>query len=437
MTSRPAIDKAIIPSRHVTEGVGNAFHRTFYYAMGLDEEAIHQAHVGIATAWHSGLADSHLEAGLAEIVKQAVWACGATPREFATVCDSPANPLGPRDLLVREIVADSIELTVRGHWYDGLVVVAPTADTIAAGLMALARLDLPGVMVAVPRAAAGSAAVMAQAACALGLAVTARREATEDAAAARRAGQLVVDRIATATTARQAMTVAAFRSAIAVLAAGGAVSECLTHILAVAHECGVTMTETDIDTALGERSGILRGAVGSGIWTWPDRTADDFDGTARVFAAEADAVSYVRSGAVRDGDVITVGGAGPVGGPAMPALAVLSSAIARAGRRCAVLTDGRMLAVDSVLCVTQLQPEVAAGGRLGEVADGAPIRLDLSRGTIEIGPGQSAGPPRAGRVPSPAALGRYAADAAGGHGPGWAAATHPGAASELVRYMDQ
>jgi dihydroxyacid dehydratase/phosphogluconate dehydratase len=222
-----------------------------------------------------------------------------------------------------------------------------------------------------------------------------------------------------------------------VLAAGRAVSECLTHILAVAHECGVALTETDIDTALGERSGILRGAVGSGIWTWPDRTADHFEGTARVFAAEAAAVTYISSGAVSDGDVITVGGAGPVGGPALPILAALSSAIAQADRRCAVLTDGRMLAVDPVLCVTQLQPEAAVGGRLGEVLDGAPVRLDLARGTIEVGAGRTAGPPKLDLPPPPAALGRYAADAAGGHGLAWAAATHPGAASELVRYMDQ
>jgi len=65
---------------------------------------------------------------LAEAAKQGVWRAGATPREFATVCDSPGADQRAPDLSIRELVADSIELTIRGHSYDGLVVIAPTAD---------------------------------------------------------------------------------------------------------------------------------------------------------------------------------------------------------------------------------------------------------------------------------------------------------------------
>src|ERR1700728_1951898 len=120
--------KSRLPSRHATEGAERAPHRAFYYAMGLTKEQIHQPFVGVATCWNEAAPCNIALMRQAQAVKHGVTAGGATAREFCTITVTDGIAMGhagmKASLPSREVIADSIELTVRGHSYDALVGVA-------------------------------------------------------------------------------------------------------------------------------------------------------------------------------------------------------------------------------------------------------------------------------------------------------------------------
>jgi len=115
-------DMSRMPSRHVTHGAKNALQRMYYYAMGLDAEDIRRPHVGVGASWAGSDVAGDLPLRAARTVEQGVRAGGATPRTFGLIADGTnanADIDSPSALLVgRELVADSLELTVRGHSYD-------------------------------------------------------------------------------------------------------------------------------------------------------------------------------------------------------------------------------------------------------------------------------------------------------------------------------
>ena len=117
--------KAKLPSRHVTEGPERAPHRAFYYAMGLTREQIHQPFVGVASCWNEAAPCNISLMRQAQAVKKGVAAGGGTPREFCTITVTDGIAMGHdgmrSSLPSRECIADSVELTVRGHAYDALV----------------------------------------------------------------------------------------------------------------------------------------------------------------------------------------------------------------------------------------------------------------------------------------------------------------------------
>ncbi len=118
-------DKSRLPSRHVTEGPGRAPHRSYYYAMGLTEDEINQPFVGVATCWNEAAPCNIALNRQAQSVKRGVAEAGATPREFTTITVTDGIAMGHQgmksSLVSREVIADSVELTVRGHCYDALV----------------------------------------------------------------------------------------------------------------------------------------------------------------------------------------------------------------------------------------------------------------------------------------------------------------------------
>src|SRR5262245_19013638 len=111
--------KAKLPSRHVTEGPERAPHRSYYYAMGLTTEQIHQPFVGVATCWNEAAACNIALMRQAQAVKKGVAAAGGTPREFCTitVTDGCAVGHGARRswLASRGVIADPVELTIARH----------------------------------------------------------------------------------------------------------------------------------------------------------------------------------------------------------------------------------------------------------------------------------------------------------------------------------
>ncbi len=142
-------DKTKLVSRYVTEGAKSAPHRSYYYAMGLTEEQIHQPLVGVATCWNESAPCNIALGRQAQAVKRGVDHSGATPREFTTITVTDGIAMGHEgmrsSLVSREVIADSVELTMRGHCYDALVGLAGCDKSLPAMMMVMVRLNVPSV----------------------------------------------------------------------------------------------------------------------------------------------------------------------------------------------------------------------------------------------------------------------------------------------------
>ena len=144
-------DKSKLPSRHVTEGPERAPHRSYYYAMGLTREQIHQPFVGVATCWNEAAPCNISLMRQAQAVKKGVAAAKGTPREFCTITVTDGIAMGHQgmksSLPSREVIADSVELTIRGHAYDALVGLAGCDKSLPGMMMAMCRLNVPSVFI--------------------------------------------------------------------------------------------------------------------------------------------------------------------------------------------------------------------------------------------------------------------------------------------------
>ncbi|MCB2127643.1 MAG: dihydroxy-acid dehydratase [Rhodobacteraceae bacterium] len=144
-------DKSALPSRHVTEGPARAPHRSYFYAMGISEQEIHQPWVGVATCWNEAAPCNIALNRQAQSVKQGVKVGGGTPREFTTITVTDGIAMGHEgmrsSLASREAIADSVELTMRGHCYDALVGLAGCDKSLPGMMMAMVRLNVPSVFI--------------------------------------------------------------------------------------------------------------------------------------------------------------------------------------------------------------------------------------------------------------------------------------------------
>ncbi|HHK75051.1 MAG TPA: dihydroxy-acid dehydratase [Rhizobiales bacterium] len=144
-----AFDKSKLPSRHVTEGPERAPHRSYYYAMGLTEEEIHRPFVGVATCWNEAAPCNIALMRQAQSVKIGVKEAMGTPREFCTITVTDGIAMGHQgmksSLTSRDVITDSIELTMRGHCYDALVGLAGCDKSLPGMMMAMVRLNVPSV----------------------------------------------------------------------------------------------------------------------------------------------------------------------------------------------------------------------------------------------------------------------------------------------------
>jgi dihydroxy-acid dehydratase len=294
MTSRPNPLTAPEPRR--------AAARAMLKAVGFDDAALEKPLIGVANTWiEIGPCNYHLR-DLAVHVKDGIRAAGGTPMEFNTVSISDGitmNTEGMKTSLVsREVMTDSIELVARGNGFDGLVVLVGCDKTIPAGAMALARLNVPGLVLyggsiapghwhgkdvtiqdvfeAVGAQAAGritledlrsleSAACPGAGACGgqftantmaiavefLGIAALGSGSvpATHSAKAgvARAAGERVMQLVSSGLRPRDIMTRAALENAIASVAATGGSTNAVLHLLAIAREAGVELSLADFD----------------------------------------------------------------------------------------------------------------------------------------------------------------------------------------------
>lgn len=144
-------DKSKLPSRHVSVGPERAPHRSYYYAMGLTEEEIARPFVGIASAGNDSAPCNTTLDHQADIARKGVEAGGGMPRRFNTITVTDGIAMGHQgmksSLVSREVIADSVELSVRGHCYDALVGFAGCDKSLPGMMMAMLRLNVPSIFV--------------------------------------------------------------------------------------------------------------------------------------------------------------------------------------------------------------------------------------------------------------------------------------------------
>ena len=293
--------KAKLPSRHATEGPDRAPHRSFYYAMGLSTEQIHQPFVGVATCWNEAAPCNISLMRQAQAVKKGVAAVGGTPREFCTITVTDGIAMGhagmKASLPSREVIADSVELTMRGHAYDALIGVAGCDKSQPGMMMAMCRLNVPSIYIyggsilpgkfkgkdvtvqdvyeAVGQHSVGEMSdedlqTLEENACpsagACGAQFTANTMATVSEAIGLAlpysagapapyemrdklcmlAGEMIMDLIVKNIRPRDIVTRKALENAAAVVAATGGSTNAALHLPAIAHECGIEFDLFDV-----------------------------------------------------------------------------------------------------------------------------------------------------------------------------------------------
>jgi len=146
-----SFDKSKLPSRHVSVGPERAPHRSYYYAMGLTEEEIGRPFVGIASAGNDSAPCNTTLNAQADVCRDGVNAGGGMPRRFNTITVTDGIAMGHQgmksSLVSREVIADSVELSVRGHCYDALVGFAGCDKSLPGMMMAMLRLNVPSIFV--------------------------------------------------------------------------------------------------------------------------------------------------------------------------------------------------------------------------------------------------------------------------------------------------
>ena len=293
--------KSRLPSRHATEGAERAPHRAFYYAMGLTKAQIHQPFVGVATCWNEAAPCNIALMRQAQAAKKGVASVGATPREFCTITVTDGIAMGhagmKASLPSREVIADSVELTVRGHAYDALIGIAGCDKSQPGMMMSMCRLNVPSIYIyggsilpgtfkgkevtiqdvyeavgkhsvneftdeeldtleqnACPSAGACGAQftanTMATVSEAIGLALPYSAGAPAPYEIRDKfcmlAGEMIMDLIQKNIRPRDIVTRKALENAAAVVAATGGSTNAALHLPAIAHECGIEFTLFDV-----------------------------------------------------------------------------------------------------------------------------------------------------------------------------------------------
>jgi dihydroxy-acid dehydratase len=293
--------KSRLPSRHATEGADRAPHRSFYYAMGLTREQIHQPFVGVATCWNESAPCNIALMRQAQAAKLGVASVGGTPREFCTITVTDGIAMGhagmKSSLPSREVIADSVELSVRGHSYDALIGIAGCDKSQPGMMMAMCRLNVPSIYIyggsilpgtfkgkpvtiqdvyeAVGKHSVGGISdsdleILEQNACpsagACGAQFTANTMATVSEAIGLAlpysagapapyeirdkfcvlAGEMIMDLIVKNIRPRDIVTREALENAAAVVAATGGSTNAALHLPAIANECGIKFDLFDV-----------------------------------------------------------------------------------------------------------------------------------------------------------------------------------------------
>jgi len=346
-------DKSRLPSRHVSVGPERAPHRSYYYAMGLSEEEIARPFVALASAGNNSAPCNTTLDAQADAAQDGVIQGGGMPRRFNTITVTDGIAMGHQgmkaSLVSREVIADSVELSVRGHCYDALVGFAGCDKSLPGMMMAMLRLNIPSIFVyggsilpgryrdrdvtvvdvfeVVGKYAAGACPLsevheLERVACpghgacggqftantmacvgeAIGLSlpnsnmVPAPYTSREQIAVA--AGAQVMELVASQLRPRDICTRAAFENAARVVAATGGSTNAALHLPAMANECGITFDLHDVARVFKETPYLADLKPGG------QYVAKDMHEAGGVYML----MKTMLAGGLLDGDCITVTG---------------------------------------------------------------------------------------------------------------------------------
>ncbi|NCW13746.1 MAG: dihydroxy-acid dehydratase [Rhodobacteraceae bacterium] len=444
-------DKSKLPSRHVTEGPARAPHRSYYYAMGMTEEEIHQPLIGVATCWNEAAPCNIALNRQAQSVKMGVKQALGTPREFTTITVTDGIAMGHEgmrsSLASREAIADTVELTMRGHCYDALVGLAGCDKSLPGMMMAMVRLNVPSVFlyggsilpgrldgkdvtvqdvfeavgqhqagnlstcelerleaVACPSAGACggqfTANTMACVSEAIGLALMnsagapAPYESRDQYAEA--SGRAVMTLLEKNIKARDIVTLKSLENAARVVACTGGSTNAGLHLPAIAHEAGLDFYLDDVCEIFRDTPYFVDLKPGG------QYVAKDLYEVGGVPVV----MKELRKAGLLHEDCITASGRSmgeeldritreadgrviypiPSGGPGMREMLATTAALSGQGmgKKVALITDGRFSGATRGFCVGHVGPEAAHGGPIALLKDGDIITLNAIEGTIHV-----------------------------------------------------
>jgi dihydroxyacid dehydratase/phosphogluconate dehydratase len=371
-------------SQTLLDGVARAPARSYLRNIGYSPEDLRQPIVGVVHSWTDTSPCNFNHRQIAERVKAGVRASGGTPMEFCTIAVADGTVMGTAgmraSLVSRAVIADSIELMARAHYFDGLVCITGCDKTNPAAAMALARLDRPGVVgysgTVLPGRFQG------------------RDVASGDIYEA--VGETVAG--GTALVLRRLID-SGHLDGSALTVTGRTIGEaCASAPETPGQQVVATITEP-----FSPQGGlaVLRGnlAPEGAVTKITNGGLLSHHGPARIFESEEEAIEAVLSRRIAPGDVVVIRHEGPRGGPGMREMLQVTAAIVGEGLggSVALVTDGRFSGATRGLMVGHVSPEAAAGGPIGGLVEGDLITIDVPGRRLEVEGADLAARPRSRR----------------------------------------
>src|SRR5258707_920070 len=369
-------------SRLITEGRDRAGAGSMFKAVGFTSEARAKPMTGVANTWIETMACNFHLRRLSAKVKEGIRAAGGTPMEFNTIAISDGETMGTEgmkaSLVSREVIADSIELVCRGQLFDAAVCVVGCDKTTPAAAMALARMNLPGLVLYGGTIAAGKFR---------GKDVTIQD--VFEAVGANAAGKMSdADLLALENVACPGAGACGgkYANGSTMTVTGKTFAEEAN----AAKETPGQMVIAPLSKPLKATGGlvILKGnlAPGGGVVKMSGHERQSHTGPARVFDSEEAAMQAVTSKQIKSGDVVVIRYEGPKGGPGMREMLSVTAAIVGEGlgESVALITDGRFSGATRGLMVGHVAPEAALGGPIAAIREGDKITIDTKIRRLEL-----------------------------------------------------
>src|SRR5438132_1401366 len=373
-------------SRLLVDGPARAGARSMMRAVGYTNEDFRRPLIGVAHSWIEIMPCNFNHRQLAEWVKEGIREAGGTPVEFNTIAVSDGIAMGTEgmkaSLISREVVADSIELVTRGHLFDALCCISGCDKTIPGTVMALARMDIPGLMVyggsIMPGRFKGKDVTIGDVYEAVGRHAVGKmddKELTElekvaCPGAGACGGQFTANTMATAF------------EALGISPAGS------SRVPATDQRRQDVVKPLQSPIAKTGGMVILKGSLApeGAVMKVAGHQMSAQRFTAKVFDREEDAMTAVLAKSIKEGDVVIIRYEGPKGGPGMREMLSVTGAIVGEGLgdKVALITDGRFSGATHGHMVGHVAPEAAVGGPIAAVQDGDSILIDPAKRLLEL-----------------------------------------------------